>query len=230
MDPKKIGMFLKHLRREKEITQEQLAEILGVSGRTVSRWETGNNLPDLSILVQIAEFYHVEIKEILNGEREGGKMEQEMKETLLKVADYHELERQKAEKIGSISFSIMFLTCAVTIVVQMIMTGNLSLIMGETAIFIVGGLTYIYYMVKNGVWNHAQTKSTPRKDLIVSVICTGVFSAVFGMLLRGKADPLHILGASICFFITFTVVSYAVLRGLSYLSKKKSDELRDKQF
>ncbi len=54
MDSKKIGAFLKRLRSEKGITQEQLAEILGVSGRTVSRWETGNNLPDLSILVQIS--------------------------------------------------------------------------------------------------------------------------------------------------------------------------------
>ena len=41
MDPKKIGEFLKVLRREKGLTQEQLAEILHVSGRSVSRWETG---------------------------------------------------------------------------------------------------------------------------------------------------------------------------------------------
>ncbi len=68
MNPKEIGAFLKQLRNEKEITQERLAEILGVSGRTVSRWETGTNLPDLSILVEISEFYDVEIKEILNGE------------------------------------------------------------------------------------------------------------------------------------------------------------------
>jgi DNA-binding XRE family transcriptional regulator len=53
MNPKTIGLFLKQLRNEKKLTQEQLAEVLGVSGRTVSRWETGNNLPDLSILVQI---------------------------------------------------------------------------------------------------------------------------------------------------------------------------------
>lgn len=41
MDQKKIGGFLKQLRKEKGITQENLAEVLGVSGRTVSRWETG---------------------------------------------------------------------------------------------------------------------------------------------------------------------------------------------
>ena len=41
MDAKKIGIFLRELRKEKGLTQEQLAEVLNVSGRTVSRWETG---------------------------------------------------------------------------------------------------------------------------------------------------------------------------------------------
>lgn len=44
VDQVKIGNFLKKLRKEKGITQEQLAEILDVSGRTVSRWETGGSL------------------------------------------------------------------------------------------------------------------------------------------------------------------------------------------
>ena len=50
MDQKKIGGFLKELRKEKEMTQEQLAEKFNVSSRTVSRWENGNNMPDLDIL------------------------------------------------------------------------------------------------------------------------------------------------------------------------------------
>ena len=75
MEPKKIGAFLKELRREKGITQEQLGEMLGVSGRTVSRWETGFNMPDLSILIELAEYYEVEIKEILDGERKSESME-----------------------------------------------------------------------------------------------------------------------------------------------------------
>ena len=55
MDQRKIGAFLKELRKEKGITQEQMAEELGVSGRTISRWETGSNMPDISLLVEIAE-------------------------------------------------------------------------------------------------------------------------------------------------------------------------------
>lgn len=44
MEQQKIGSFLRELRREKDLTQEQLADRLNVSGRTVSRWETGCNL------------------------------------------------------------------------------------------------------------------------------------------------------------------------------------------
>ena len=46
MDQIRIGNFLRELRRQQNLTQEQLAEQLGVSRRTVSRWETGSNLPD----------------------------------------------------------------------------------------------------------------------------------------------------------------------------------------
>ena len=67
MDQIMIGKFLKELRKEKNITQEQLADKLNVSGRTVSRWETGNNMPDISILVEMAELFDVSIPEIING-------------------------------------------------------------------------------------------------------------------------------------------------------------------
>ena len=67
MDQSKIGAFLKSLRKEKNLTQEQLAEQLNVSGRTVSRWETGSNMPDISLLVELAEFFGVNYrKDFLN--------------------------------------------------------------------------------------------------------------------------------------------------------------------
>ena len=51
MDQKKTGSFLRELRKEKQLTQEQLAERFGVTNRSVSRWETGSNMPDLSIQI-----------------------------------------------------------------------------------------------------------------------------------------------------------------------------------
>lgn len=80
MNQQRIGAFLKELRKEKEITQEQFAETINVSTRTVSRWETGVNLPDISLLVDISVFYDVSIMEIINGERENKIMEDKEKE------------------------------------------------------------------------------------------------------------------------------------------------------
>lgn len=227
MNPKEIGAFLKQLRNEKGITQEQLSEILGVSGRTVSRWETGTNLPDLSILMQISEYYDVEIKEILNGERKSENMDNELKETLLKVADYNELEKRRAAKAGNLSFGIMFLVCAVTIVVQMLTAGKFSLIIGETVILFAGGLIYIFCIVKNGAWNGAMMKSTPKKDLIVSLICVGIFSIVFFLILKRNVATPQAIGMSVCFFVVLSAISYFLLRGLAYLSQKKSEKLKD---
>ncbi len=95
MDQKKIGLFLKELRKEKKLTQEQLAEHLNMSDRTISRWETGTTLPDLSVLVELADFYDVDIREIIDGERKRGEMNGEIKDTLVKAAQYAGEEKKK---------------------------------------------------------------------------------------------------------------------------------------
>ena len=94
IDQVKIGSFLKELRKKKELTQEQLAEKFGVSSRSVSRWENGNTMPELGILVELADYYEVDIKEIIDGERKSESMKKEEKETLQKVADYAEAEKK----------------------------------------------------------------------------------------------------------------------------------------
>lgn len=93
MDMKKTGAFLKELRKEKNITQEQLAEKLFVSGRTVSRWETGSNLPDLDILIELADLFEVDIRELIDGERKI-KGDKAAADTLKKVAEYAETEKK----------------------------------------------------------------------------------------------------------------------------------------
>ena len=76
MDQIKIGSFMKELRKEKGLTQEQLAEQFDVSRRTVSRWETGSNLPNLDILIEMADYYGIELRELLT---EKGKARKGMK-------------------------------------------------------------------------------------------------------------------------------------------------------
>ena len=117
IDQIKIGGFLRELRKEKELTQEQLAEKFGVSSRSVSRWENGNTMPELGILVELADYYEVDIKEIIDGERKSEIMEKEQKETLRKVADYAEVEKKLAVKHRCIVTFVGTLTFALSIMI-----------------------------------------------------------------------------------------------------------------
>ena len=98
MNQKKIGSFLRELRKEQGITQEQFAEKLGVSARTISRWETGSNMPDISLLSDIADYYDVSIPEIIAGERKSDEMNEEVKKVADAMSDYAGEEKAKLVK------------------------------------------------------------------------------------------------------------------------------------
>lgn len=68
MDQKKTGRFIAWLRRREGLTQEALGEKLGVSNKTVSRWENGNYMPDIEMLPLLAKEFEVSIEELLAGE------------------------------------------------------------------------------------------------------------------------------------------------------------------
>ncbi len=113
MNQQKIGQFLKKLRKEKSITQEQLAEILGVSNRSISRWENGTTMPDFDLLIQMAKYYDVEIGEILDGERKAENMDAKTEELMLKIADYNNVERNFFSKRMCAMFLIALVGMAV---------------------------------------------------------------------------------------------------------------------
>ena len=106
MDQQKMGAFLKKLRNEKDLTQEQLAEKFNTTRRSVSRWETGYNLPDIDILIEMSDFYDVDLREILDGERKNEKMDQEMKDTAIKVAEYGNIQKEKMAKVTLVYFVV----------------------------------------------------------------------------------------------------------------------------
>ena len=115
MDQIRIGAFFKALRKEKGLTQEQLAEKLAVSGRTVSRWETGSNMPDIGMLVVLADFYGVSIPELINGERKSENMNQETRDTAIAMAEYSQVTAKSSRRkvIG-----ILFITFGLFIIIS----------------------------------------------------------------------------------------------------------------
>ncbi|MCR4689347.1 MAG: helix-turn-helix domain-containing protein [Saccharofermentans sp.] len=120
MDQKKTGQFLKILRNEKGLTQEQLAKHFNVSNRSVSRWETGSNLPDISLLVEIADFYDVDVREIIDGERKSEMMEKETREVADKMAAYATGEKSKLLKFVQVLSIVGVVITIISIVLQTI--------------------------------------------------------------------------------------------------------------
>lgn len=72
MDQVKVGKFIAALRKEQGLTQEALGRKLGVTNKTVSRWENGNYMPDIELLVPLGEVLGITVNELLAGERLSG--------------------------------------------------------------------------------------------------------------------------------------------------------------
>ena len=226
MDMKKIGSFLKALRKEKGLTQEQLAEKLGVAGRTVSRWETASNMPDLSVLIQLAEFYDIEVGEILDGERKDKVMDKEVKETLNKIADYSNDEKQKAVNVYKFSLMAMFFIGFIITLTEFALLVDFRYIIAESLPLLIGGCTCIILTIKNGLWDtFSKKKITPARDAVTSFIITSVASTFcYIMLLNRTEDLKRSITVSLCFFVATFLVGFVVLRILAILSKNKDSK------
>ena len=145
MDQKKIGEFLKRMRKEKGLTQEQLAERFYVSSKTVSRWETGSNMPDVGTLIDLADFYDVDIREIIDGERKSENMDKETKDTLKKVAAYAtEGEKKAQSKVMNTAVGICIAVLVYIVMFVFTYTGRPELL---TSLFCIGGgCALIFYL------------------------------------------------------------------------------------
>ena len=135
MNQQKIGTFLKELRKEKQITQEQLAEYLNVSNRSVSRWETGNNLPDLDILIQLSKYYDVQLIEILEGEKM--KEEKHLETTVQKVAEYGNEEKLKLTRLMNFFFILGVVSNLIYLILTMLNYTSIELY-NHIAMFFLG--------------------------------------------------------------------------------------------
>lgn len=68
MDQEKIGVFISTLRKEQGMTQQQLADAIGVSNKTISKWECGKGMPELALIVPLCHILKISINEFLSGE------------------------------------------------------------------------------------------------------------------------------------------------------------------
>ena len=143
MDLIKIGHFLAELRHEQKLTQEQLGEILCVTNKTVSRWETGNYLPPVEMLHILSEYYSVSINEILAGKR--------LTESVFTVKDKVEFFKKKWKKENLFSVIICLIVVSVLFTAGIILDNGLQIvaIIAALVIYLVQYNRMMAYVEKN---------------------------------------------------------------------------------
>ena len=119
MNQEKIGKFILECRKAKKLTQSELAEKLGVTDKSVSNWENGRNMPDLSLFKPLCELLDISINDLISGEKVSkDEYQEKLEENIISTSDYtNKKVVQKNNLIGIIliSFGIMIAITAMSI-------------------------------------------------------------------------------------------------------------------
>lgn len=113
MDQIKIGRFIAAMRKEQNLTQRQLADLLQISDKTVSKWECGNGMPEVGTMLPLCEALHINVNELLTGERLNTGYQEKAEENLVKLAQEREREIVHGRKKTVLLFAASL--CAVMI-------------------------------------------------------------------------------------------------------------------
>ncbi len=124
MNPQKCGSFIAELRKEKNLTQKDLATELNVSDKAVSRWETGKGFPDIDSLQSLSEFFSLTINELLAGEKADTKTIEELAEENI-ISAIAETEKSNKSKKATIVLSIII---SIIIIIPLLKGGAESII------------------------------------------------------------------------------------------------------
>ena len=121
MNQEKIGRFIAQLRKEKNMTQNDLAKKLGITDRAISKWENGRGMPDLSLLTSLCETLDISINELLSGSRLDKKEYQDkLEENIINTIDYSNKKIKKEKRTFKICLSIILIFIILLIIMYRI--------------------------------------------------------------------------------------------------------------
>lgn len=110
MNQEKIGKFIAELRKKKKMTQEELGNKIGVTDKTISRWETGKYMPDISLFKPLSEILDISINDLMSGEIVDKKDYQEkFEENVINVVDKVDIKNKFSNLISNILLGIIIL-------------------------------------------------------------------------------------------------------------------------
>ena len=115
MDQIKIGKFIASMRKEQSMTQRQLADVLNISDKTVSKWECGNGMPEGALMLPLCEVLRINVNELLSGERlDGADYQRKAEENMMELV--REREESKKKIILAVVVCVLTILSGVTII------------------------------------------------------------------------------------------------------------------
>ena len=115
MDQSKTGKFIAEERERKNYTQRQLADLLGISDKTISKWERGNGFPEVSLLLPLCDELEITINELISGEKIDKQVYQEkFEENIINTIDYTSKKIKEKNNLIGMMFIIFGLLLAIT--------------------------------------------------------------------------------------------------------------------
>lgn len=127
MNQTKIGKFIAKCRKEKKLTQAQLAEKLGITDRAVSKWETGKSMPDSSIMLELCKILGITVNELLGGEEISMESYEKMAdENLIALKRKDENNRTKNMIISILFSAILLIGIMVCLICNIAVSGSLT--------------------------------------------------------------------------------------------------------
>lgn len=136
MDQIAVGRFITKKRKEKNLTQEQLAEKIGVSNKTVSKWETGKCMPDYSVIELLCKELDTTLAELMNGEEDEKSIHTYDNEQVMKVIQ--EMQRLKKAKTFIIGFILILMGCTMLALSQLFQLYKITALQDFLSGFLLG--------------------------------------------------------------------------------------------
>ena len=114
MNQEIIGKFIAKCRKEKNMTQQELADKLGVTDRAVSHWENGRRLPDYSLVKELCEILSISINELFSGEKiSNDDYKKKAEDNIVKLINENYNKKKKMNWIIAISVAVLYLSISI---------------------------------------------------------------------------------------------------------------------
>lgn len=234
LDQKKTGEFISGIRKEKGLTQKQLADAIGVSDKAISRWETGRGMPDTAIMPELCRILEININELLSGEHLSpedydGKAEKNMVELMKNNENI-----KKNEKMSSIGMLIgIVILIAFVLAIILFSQGHVLWFLDLPSLLAVLGVKYIilgvsgqfgyYYKGFAMVFGkkarqEANQEETEKAEYAINygikaTLYSGALSSIIGIVLCfGTIGDLSVLGPNLA--VAVLTLFYAIVISL----------------